>query len=63
MLLDKLCPRTYSFERGDVVYLRTPSDPDRITMQRLVALEGDWVTAVGIHSSSLFLNKRPLFIS
>ena len=44
VVLDRLTPRTFSFARGDVVYLRSPSDQDRWVTRRLVALEGDWVT-------------------
>ena len=44
VLLDRVTPRTFSFARGDVVYLRSPSNQDRWVTRRLVALEGDWVT-------------------
>ena len=47
VVLDRLTPRTFSFARGDVVYLRSPSDQDRWVTRRLVALEGDWVTRRG----------------
>ena len=44
VLLDRVTPRTFSFARGDAVYLRSPSNQDRWVTRRLVALEGDWVT-------------------
>jgi len=44
VLLDRVTPRMFSFARGDVVYLRSPSNQDRWVTRRLVALEGDWVT-------------------
>ena len=44
VLLDRSCARTFSFTRGDVVYLRDPHNHARFTVQRLVAMEGDWVT-------------------
>ena len=44
VLLDRTCARTISFARGDLVYLKSPSDHRHFTVQRLVALEGDWVT-------------------
>ena len=37
--------RRFTFARGDVVYLRDPSDPTAWRVRRLVATEGDWVTA------------------
>ena len=45
MVLDRVAPRAFTFSRGDVVYLRDPSDPTAWRVRRLVAMEGDWVTA------------------
>ena len=45
VVLDRVAPRAFTFARGDVVYLRDPSDPTAWRVRRLVATEGDWVTA------------------
>lgn len=45
VVLDRVAPRAFTFARGDVVYLRDPSDPTAWRVRRLVAMEGDWVTA------------------
>lgn len=44
VLLDRTATRLLNFTRGDMVYLKTPADPGRSAVRRLVALEGDWVT-------------------
>ena len=46
VVLDRTATRFLNFARGDMVYLKTPSDPGVRAVRRLVALEGDWVTAV-----------------
>ena len=45
VVLDRTATRLLNFARGDMVYLKTPSDPGVRAVRRLVALEGDWVTA------------------
>ena len=45
VVLDRTATRLLTFARGDMVYLKTPSDPNVRAVRRLVALEGDWVTA------------------
>ena len=45
VVLDRTATRLLNFARGDMVYLKTPSDPSVRAVRRLVALEGDWVTA------------------
>jgi len=44
VLLDRFRARRHMWRRGQVVHLRSPHDPDVSLAQRLVALEGDWVT-------------------
>ena len=41
--LSKLSVRWNWHGRGDVVVLRSPSDPAELITKRLIALEGDWV--------------------
>ncbi|KAK9864050.1 hypothetical protein WJX84_011791 [Apatococcus fuscideae] len=33
----------HRYERGQVVLLRSPTDPDLLILKRIVGLEGDWV--------------------
>ncbi|KAK9844921.1 hypothetical protein WJX74_008674 [Apatococcus lobatus] len=33
----------HRYERGQVVLLRSPHDPDLLILKRLIGLEGDWV--------------------
>lgn len=35
------------FRRGDVVYLRSPDDPNCHWVRRLIGIEGDWVSEQG----------------
>lgn len=36
--------RLYKYNRGDVVMLRSPTDPHRLLVKRLIATEGDWLS-------------------
>ena len=47
VLTDKLSIHLYSYSRGDVVTLWSPSHPQRLLIKRLIALEGDWLTVPG----------------
>lgn len=47
VLTDKLSKHLYSYTRGDVVTLWSPSHPQRLLIKRLIALEGDWLTVPG----------------
>ncbi|CAI5931285.1 unnamed protein product [Closterium sp. NIES-64] len=44
VLLDRLSARYMQYQRGDVVVLRSPIDPDACLIKRLIALQDDWVT-------------------
>lgn len=44
-LSEKLSIKLYSYTRGSVVVLRSPTEPHRLLVKRLVGLEGDWVCA------------------
>lgn len=35
------------FNRGDVLYLRSPEDPNSHLVRRLIGLEGDWMSEQG----------------
>ncbi|MCO5564208.1 hypothetical protein L7F22_017866 [Adiantum nelumboides] len=35
------------FKRGDVVVLRSPTDPNQWMVKRLLALQGDWINVPG----------------
>ena len=43
VLLDKASVRLQGLQRGDVVVSIAPDDPARVTVKRLIALEGDWL--------------------
>eukprot|EP00742_Colponemidia_sp_Colp-10_P010755 GILJ01011845.1.p1 GENE.GILJ01011845.1~~GILJ01011845.1.p1 ORF type:complete len:174 (-),score=6.29 GILJ01011845.1:153-674(-) len=43
VLLDKRSVASHMFRRGEVVVLRSPEDPDRQIVKRLLAVEGDWI--------------------
>ena len=43
VLLDKASVRLQGLQRGDVVLSIAPDDPARVTVKRLIALEGDWL--------------------
>ncbi|GJP69194.1 hypothetical protein CLOP_g145 [Closterium sp. NIES-67] len=47
VLLDRLSARYMQYQRGDVVVLRSPTDPDLCLIKRLIALQDDWVTVPG----------------
>ncbi|BDA41476.1 mitochondrial inner membrane protease subunit 2 [Coccomyxa sp. Obi] len=55
VLADKWSIKLYRYNRGDIVLLRSPEDPNMMLIKRLLALEGDWVTIPG----SLELAKIP----
>ena len=42
-LSEKLSIKLYRYARGSVVVLRSPSEPHRLLVKRLIGLEGDWV--------------------
>ncbi|XP_064607091.1 mitochondrial inner membrane protease subunit 2-like [Liolophura sinensis] len=41
VLLNKWAARNYEFQRGDIVSLVSPSNPDQKIIKRIVGLEGD----------------------
>ena len=43
VVLDKWSARQLNFKRGDVVVLRSPSNPDELLTKRIVGLPGDCV--------------------
>jgi inner membrane protease subunit 2 len=43
VLAEKMSVRLYRWSRGDVVLLRSPVEPRRLLIKRLVGLEGDFV--------------------
>ena len=44
VLAEKMSVRLYRWSRGDVVLLRSPVEPRRLLIKRIVALEGDFVS-------------------
>lgn len=47
VLLDKLSVRHFKWQRGDVVTLRSPSEPNICLVKRLIGLPGDWIRVPG----------------
>ena len=35
----------YAYLRGEIVFLRSPSEPDEYLLKRVVGLPGDWVSS------------------
>jgi signal peptidase I len=35
----------YGFLRGEIVFLRSPSEPDEYLLKRVVGLPGDWISS------------------
>ncbi|KAH7435801.1 hypothetical protein KP509_06G080300 [Ceratopteris richardii] len=46
---EKISAPAYKYCRGDVVVLRSPTDPDQLMVKRLIAMQGDWVNVPGSH--------------
>ncbi|KAI3428378.1 hypothetical protein D9Q98_006758 [Chlorella vulgaris] len=46
-VVDKLSPRLFHFERGDLVVLKSPEEHSKRLVRRLIALEGDFVSVTG----------------
>ncbi|CBK21380.2 Imp1-Imp2 [Blastocystis hominis] len=47
VLVSKLGAKKYAYNRGDVVMLKSPTDPKRYLVKRIIALPGDWVQLHG----------------
>ncbi|KNB43238.1 mitochondrial inner membrane protease [Blastocystis sp. subtype 4] len=47
VLVNKLRVRNYQLNRGDVVMLKSPQDPTRYLVKRIVGLPGDWLQIEG----------------
>lgn len=43
VVLDRWSARQLAYQRGDVVVLRSPSNPSELMTKRIVGLPGDWV--------------------
>jgi signal peptidase I len=57
LIVNKLIYQTNEPQRGDIVMLRYPLDPDKTFVRRLVALEGDQVHLPG---GRLLVNNVPM---
>mmetsp|Transcript_103 Transcript_103/g.156 ORF Transcript_103/g.156 Transcript_103/m.156 type:complete len:168 (+) Transcript_103:186-689(+) len=44
VVIDRLKPKMYKYDRGDVVIVRSPVEPGRLLVKRLIGLQGDWIT-------------------
>lgn len=47
VFLSRWAVRNYSIERGDIVSMISPKDPDQKIIKRVVALQGDVVSTLG----------------
>ncbi|KAI5057324.1 hypothetical protein GOP47_0027339 [Adiantum capillus-veneris] len=47
VFFEKFSASGYKYCRGDVVVLRSPSDPNQWMVKRLIALQGDWINVPG----------------
>lgn len=51
VFLNKWAVRTYEVNRGDIIALVSPKDPEQTIIKRVVGLEGDVVSTSGYKSS------------
>ena len=47
VFVNKLGVKRYEFRRGDVVILKSPIEPKRYLVKRIVGLPGDWIQLQG----------------
>lgn len=47
VFLSRWSSRSFSFDRGDMVSLISPKDPDQKIIKRIIALEGDLIRTLG----------------
>ncbi|KAH7331111.1 hypothetical protein KP509_20G015400 [Ceratopteris richardii] len=47
VFFEKISAAAYKYHRGDVVVLRSPSDPNQWMIKRLIAMQGDWINVPG----------------
>lgn len=57
LIVDKLAYEFGEPQRGDIVMLRYPRDPDKMFVKRVIAIEGD---TVRIQDGRVFVNDRQL---
>lgn len=47
VFLSRWAIRNYTYERGDIVSMISPKDPEQKIIKRVVALQGDVVSTIG----------------